>query len=451
MSYSALYLHIPFCIRRCRYCDFATDATPHGDPLVAAYVAALESLVSRLSAAGLLRSVRTGYIGGGTPTMAGEGLARLVAQVRRACPGIVELSTEANPESLTDTLARSLAASGTTRVSLGVQSLDDAELAQLGRAHSSANARAAARFAVDAGLDLSCDLMCGIPLQTPQSWEESLYGVLGLGVCHVSCYPLMLEEGTPLEAAVSRGEVSVADDDAAADRMVAAERILGQAGFSRYEVASYARPGKRCAHNVAYWTGASYLGLGTSAASMMAPGEFAALAEALPLSCTPEPCETERDGGPLDSPDGLLDSPETSLGGPGIPVDGTELAARMLDLGERAVARVRMRLTDDARTLAAFAASGKPLAARIETLTAREAAAEDLMLGMRMTDGVPRAAFGDAVGAGIPRNELERACADLEVRGLARRTDGGGFAPTERGWLLGNELYGMMWDLAGGK
>ena len=262
MSFSALYLHIPFCIRRCRYCDFATDATPHGDPLVAAYVAVLDSLVGRLSAAGLLRSVRTGYIGGGTPTMAGEGLARLVAQVRRGCPGIVELSTEANPESLTGSLARSLAASGATRVSLGVQSLDDAELAQLGRAHSSANARAAARFAVDAGLDLSCDLMCGIPLQTPQSWEASLRGALDLGACHVSCYPLMLEEGTPLEAAVSRGEVSVADDDAAADRMVVAERILGQAGFSRYEVASYARPGKRCAHNVAYWTGASYLGLG---------------------------------------------------------------------------------------------------------------------------------------------------------------------------------------------
>ena len=132
-------------------------------------------------------------------------------------------------------------------------------------------------------------------------------------------------------------------------------------------------------------------------------------------------------------------------------MDGTKLAARMLDLGERAVARVRMRLTDDARTLAAFAASGKPLAARIETLTARETAAEDLMLGMRMTDGVPRAAFGDAVGAGIPQDELERACADLEARGLARRTDGGRFAPTERGWLLGNELYGMMWDLAGGE
>ena len=448
MSFSALYLHIPFCIRRCRYCDFATDATPHGDPLVAAYVAVLESLVGRLSAAGLLRSVRTGYIGGGTPTMAGEGLARLVAQVRRGCPGIVELSTEANPESLTGSLARSLAASGATRVSLGVQSLDDAELAQLGRAHSSANARAAARFAVDAGLDLSCDLMCGIPLQTPQSWEASLRGALDLGACHVSCYPLMLEEGTPLEAAVSRGEVSVADDDAAADRMVVAERILGQAGFSRYEVASYARPGKRCAHNVAYWTGASYLGLGASAASMMAPGEFAALAEALPLSCTPEPRETEREG----SADVPPDSPGTPFGDTDTPVDGAELAARMLDLGERAGARVRRRLTDDARTLAAFAASGKPLAARIETLTAREAAAEDLMLGMRMTDGVPRTAFGDAVGAGIPQDELERACADLEARGLARWTDGGRFfAPTKRGWLLGNELYGMMWDLAGGE
>lgn len=431
MPFSALYLHVPFCVRRCRYCDFSTDAIPHGDPLVAAYIEALEFLVGRLGAAGLIWDARTAYIGGGTPTMAGEGLARLVAQIRQTCPKLVEVSTEANPESLTDRLARALASSGATRVSLGVQSLDDAELVQLGRVHSSAAARAAACSVVGAGLDLSCDLMCGIPLQTSRSWEASLHGVLSMGAGHVSCYPLMLEEGTSLEAAVSRGEVTVADDDAAADLMVVAEQVLGEAGLARYEVASYARPGKRCAHNIAYWTGESYLGLGTSAASMMVPEEFSALADALPLTCVPESPYTE-----------------WFAGGPKGPLDGVELAARIRDLGGRAVARVRMRLTDGARELVAAVASGRPLNVRIETLTAREAACEDLMLGMRMMDGVPYAAFRRAVGAGVPQDDLESAGADLEARGLARWTDGGRFVPTEQGWLLGNELYGALWDLA---
>lgn len=427
MSFAALYLHIPFCVRRCRYCDFPTAAIAHGDPLVARYAAALATLVKRIAGVGLLREVATAYIGGGTPTMAGESLPGLVGAVRASCPRLSEFTTEANPESLAPGLPERLAAAGATRVSLGIQSLDDAELAALGRVHDAGTARRAARRVCAAGLDLSCDLMCGIPLQTAASWESSLRGAIGLGAGHLSCYPLILEEGTPLEAAVSRGEEAVADDDGAADLMVAAERILESSGFRRYEVASYALPGKACRHNIAYWTGLSYLGVGASAASMMSLREFAALAEALPLLCVPE------------SVDGA-DDPRAE----GMP--GAVLAKRMDAVGEEGVARVRIRMAADPRELIRAVDDGTPLRACVETLSRREVLAEDLMLGMRMSAGVGAPLLGRA--RGLMGGRLDEALSRVVGLGLARRTPDGGLAPTEQGWLLGNELYGAMWDLA---
>ncbi len=427
---SALYLHIPFCVRRCRYCDFATATCGHGDALVGAYVAALEALVARVAEAGLLAGARTAYVGGGTPTMAGEGLPGLVGAVRAACPHLAEFSSEANPESLDAGLAARLAQAGLTRVSLGVQSLDDAELVRLGRAHDARGARAACAAVRAAGLDLSCDLMCGIPLQTLASWEASLRGVLEGGAGHVSCYPLMVEDGTPLAAAVDAGRESLPDDDLQADLMLAAERVLGAAGLARYEVASYAQPGKACAHNAAYWTGAPYLGLGTSAAGMLDPAGFFALADTLPLACTPE--DAGAAGAGLWGSAGILDAPE--------------LARRAREAGLERVARVRLRMVDDARALVERVAEGAPLAVAVEVLSAREALAEDLMLGLRMTSGAApalceraRASFGRA---------FEEAVDGVERAGLARCTPAGGLAPTERGWLLGNELFGVLWGLA---
>ena len=430
--FGALYLHMPFCVRRCRYCDFATAATCHDDPLVAAYAGALETLARRVGLVGLLGGVRTAYLGGGTPTMAGEKLAGLVACVRGVCPDLAEFSSEANPESLTAALAASLARAGLTRISLGVQSTVDAELARLGRAHDRAGALAAARVVCAAGLDLSCDLMAGIPLQTPASWEHSLHDVLEAGATHVSCYPLMVEDGTPLAAAVEAGEEREPDDDLQADLMLAAARVLGNAGLTRYEVASYAVPGKACAHNIAYWTGVPYLGLGSSAASMMGPEGLLALAEALPLAVV--------DAGES------VELPATVGGGAG---DGRqETPAAYLARHPEAV-RIRLRMLDDARNLVYKVGARGPLACEIESLTAREAAAEDLMLAMRMSAGAPSALLEQAVDkGGIPRLTLERACADIVGRGLAVWTAEGTLAPTERGWLLGNELYGAMWDLA---
>ena len=429
--FGALYLHIPFCVRRCRYCDFATAATRHSDPLVSAYVDTLLALLDRVESSGLLHDIRTAYLGGGTPTMAGEKLAPLVASVRRACPQLKEFSSEANPESLTPALAAAVSHAGLTRISLGVQSTDNEELVRLGRAHDRTAALATARAVREVGLDLSCDLMAGIPLQSPASWECSLQDVLDAGATHVSCYPLMIEDGTPLAAAIDAGEEHEPDDDLQADLMVTAERVLGLAGLERYEVASYALPGKTCAHNIAYWTGVGYLGLGSSAASMTTPDGLLALAESLPLAVV--------DTGAID--------PSPTVGhGAGL---GPHKAPDAYLARHPEAARIRLRMVDDARTLVDKAKTGEPLACEAEALTAREAAAEDLMLAMRMSKGASLSRLEQAVQqGGIPQATLERACDEVVERGLAAWTADGALAPTELGWLLGNELYGVMWDLA---
>lgn len=423
--FGALYLHVPFCVRRCRYCDFATAATRHDDPLVSAYTAALETLVRRIDSAGLFEDVHTAYLGGGTPTMAGEGLARLVACVRGACPELAEFSSEANPESLTAALASSLAQAGLTRISLGVQSTDDAELTRLGRAHDRSGALVAARAVCAAGLDLSCDLMAGIPLQTPASWERSLCDVLEAGATHVSCYPLMVEDGTPLAAAVEAGEECGPDDDLQADLMITAAHVLELAGLERYEVASYAAPRKACAHNIAYWTGVPYLGLGSSAAGMMTPEGLLALSEVVPI--------------------GMVDADDSLTGGtPPVCESVPSYLARHPE-----ASRMRLRMVDDTRTLVRKVSDGEALVCEAEALTAREAAAEDLMLAMRMSAGASADLLGRAAGEDvIPRDALERACSEVVRDGLAAWKPDGSLAPTQRGWLLGNELYGAMWELA---
>ena len=387
---SALYLHIPFCHAKCAYCDFDSRALC-GEALDVAAARYVDALVVRLDAfgeAGALAGVRTVYVGGGTPTALGPRLAELVASVRAACDPI-ELTCEANPESFDDVMADALAHAGVTRVSLGVQTLEPAELAAIGRIHTAGQALAAVARARAAGLDTSCDLMCGLPGQTEDSWRRTLAGIAAAAPDHVSVYPLTLEEGTPLARRAEEDPALEPDPDLQAWCMEEARRTLAAAGYGPYEVASYARPGHECRHNIAYWTGESYLGIGRSAAGMLAAGEWDALAELL--------------GG---EPAGA----------------GT--------------ARVRYVQADDAATRF-----------DVERLTAREAVAEDLMLGMRMTRGVPPALLGRARSLAGEKN-VDAAVGRALSRGLAAWTPEGRLAPTERGWLLGNELYGLMWDLA---
>lgn len=410
MAVTALYVHVPFCALKCRYCDFDSRSFAPYD-LTAALDAYFEQLFARLDAfgkAGALDQICTVYVGGGTPSLAGERLVELARRIRASCTP-VEFTCEANPESLTAELAAALAKVGVTRVSLGVQTLDNTELAAIGRIHDADRALAAIAMVKNAGLDVSCDLMCGLPGQTAVSWKRTLDGVLAAAPHHVSVYPLTLEEGTPLYRMACRDESLEPDEDFQASCMDVARELLGAAGYHPYEVASYALDGHECAHNIAYWTGQGYLGLGRSAAGMLDAEDFDRLA-------------------------GLF---------PGVSARGDAY-------------RVRLVQRDDAAT--AFEA---------EYLSQREAAAEDLMLACRMTRGIVSDLLVRA-GCVIPTGELAAACDRALELGLATwvpetlEVHEGPFtsadvlaghvrarlAPTHLGWLDGNVLFELFWDLA---
>lgn len=244
MAVEALYLHIPFCRTRCAYCDFDTCAlAPAAFKREATrYLAALERRIDEFGARGTLASVRTVYIGGGTPTVLGERLPGLVRRVRAWCAP-EEFTCEANPESFHEELAGSLAASGVTRISLGVQSLEDDELSAIGRIHTATVALEAIELARRSGFSVSCDLMCGLPGQHAASWRRTLERALAAHPDHISVYPLTVEAGTPLADRVARNPSLLPDEDFQADCMEVARSLCEGAGLDPYEVASYARPG----------------------------------------------------------------------------------------------------------------------------------------------------------------------------------------------------------------
>lgn len=408
MRFEALYLHIPFCKSKCAYCDFDSRAMGEGcalDEAVATYCDALAAQIDAHGRAGDLAEVQTVYIGGGTPSLLGVRLVELVRRVLGYCDP-VEFTCEANPESFTAELARSLRAAGVTRVSLGVQSLQADELRVIGRIHSVEQALEAVALAKGAGFSTSCDLMCGLPGQTLDAWRDTLKRVLLADPDHVSVYPLQLEEGTPLERLEAAGKIEVPDEDFQAQCMDIAAELLHAHSYERYEVASYAKPGHRCQHNIAYWTGVPYLGLGRSAASMCAAtGDVSLLLE--------------------NTFDGTPDSES----------DGTSDGAAGRSSANSSTARIRFTQLDDA---------GEEF--DHEFLTPREAMAEDLILACRMTDGIGPELLARAIRV-IPADELSAAC-DRAVEWNLAAWDNGSLKPTHLGWLDGNKLFGIFWDLA---
>ena len=269
--YKALYLHIPFCVKRCGYCDFATRAVPRDSAAIDEYVESLVMDIRRASKEGKLGALETVYLGGGTPSHIGMGRLSMLLYALAMSMHLepeVECTMEANPESLTDAMVRDIWALGVNRLSLGVQSFDDDVLRILGRAHDGDGARRAIAAAQTRFENVSVDLMCGIPGQSAESFAESVREAVALGATHVSVYPLTIEPHTPFDRAVMVGEMAEPAEDAEAEAMETARSILEGAGFRRYEVASYARPGFESRHNTAYWTGVPYLGLGRSAVTM---------------------------------------------------------------------------------------------------------------------------------------------------------------------------------------
>ncbi|MDO5117660.1 MAG: radical SAM family heme chaperone HemW [Eggerthellaceae bacterium] len=269
--YKALYLHIPFCVKRCFYCDFDSSASSQDNPAIDEYIDEMCMEIRRNAKEGELAQIETIYIGGGTPSFIGSSrLTKLLytISVSVRLENVREFTMEANPESINESLIKDIWALGVNRLSIGVQSFDDAVLKILGRAHSSSDAKSAFACAKQRFENVSIDLMCGIPGQSIASLEDSLNTAVSLGVKHVSMYPLTIEPHTLLNNMVLAGEFPEPDEDEQALHMECAERILTQSGFSRYEVANYAVPGYESIHNIAYWTGVPYLGLGRSATTM---------------------------------------------------------------------------------------------------------------------------------------------------------------------------------------
>lgn len=267
--YKALYIHIPFCASKCAYCDFDSYATRQDDPCIQHYIESLITQIRTLSKQGECAGLETIYIGGGTPTHIGsKHLSSLLyaLSISIKLDQISEFCVEANPESVTDALIKDIWALGVNRISLGVQSFHDQLLTTLNRPHTAAQAKEAIARVQTRFTNVSIDLMCGLPSQTREMFLADVHEAIRLGVKHISVYPLTVEKNTPLYK--QRKHLTLPDEDLQASMLEDAEAALVSAGFSRYEVASYAHPGYESKHNSAYWTGVPYLGVGQSAVTM---------------------------------------------------------------------------------------------------------------------------------------------------------------------------------------
>lgn len=260
-----LYVHIPFCRRRCAYCDFHSEAIHSGAP-VQAWLDALDKELRRLPSTFVPDTV---FLGGGTPTvLPPDILSGLMDRIRPVARAAIEWTVEANPESVDERKAALLRRAGVDRLSLGVQSFDPRALAFLGRAHTTEDTRRAWKILRAEGFErLGLDLIHGLPVLSDEAQARDVEEAIALEPEHVSCYALSYEPGTPLSLARDRGAFAVMEDErerAQYDRLC--ER-LAEAGFEQYELSNFARPGGACRHNVNYWTGGAYIGIGPAAHS----------------------------------------------------------------------------------------------------------------------------------------------------------------------------------------
>ena len=271
----AFYLHVPFCAVRCGYCDFNTYSPDQVDAdavTVWARSAHAEIDLARRVLGDRAPALASVFVGGGTPTMVpGNLLAGLLDHLRAEfglAPG-AEVTTEANPETITPPLLDGLLAAGFTRLSLGMQSSVPHVLRVLDRVHTPGRALDAARQARAAGFgDVSLDLIYGTPGESMADWRESLDAALSVGPDHLSAYSLIIEDGTALAGRIRRGQVPAPDDDDLADKYLATEEVLTGAGFEWYEVSNWSRgAAHRSRHNLAYWRGHNWWGIGPGAHS----------------------------------------------------------------------------------------------------------------------------------------------------------------------------------------
>ena len=279
-----LYIHVPFCLRKCAYCDFYSVSV--NDKRVDRYLAALSTQIRRTARKIQHREFRLGsiFFGGGTPTVLGtDQLIALLQECEREfdCRADrMETSIEVNPATIAEHDYVQLRRAGFNRISIGVQTLDDDELTAIGRLHTAAEAQQAVSLARRAGFsNLSLDLMYGLPGQNSASWQQTLERALALDPDHLSIYELTLARGTPMAGMVERGLLRLPDEDEVLSMLDHTLELTARAGMERYEISSYARPGYNCSHNINYWQNGTYLGLGPAAVSCLSGRRLSAVAD----------------------------------------------------------------------------------------------------------------------------------------------------------------------------
>jgi oxygen-independent coproporphyrinogen III oxidase len=391
-----VYVHVPFCERVCPYCDFAVVAARRlaaadEERYVAGLLTELAARVPRF--AGL--ALETIYLGGGTPALLRpESVARLVEALRAAFGGAPrEVTLEANPSTTERERLAGFRAAGIDRLSLGVQSFDDATLKRLGRAHRAEAAHRTLAAVRGAGFaNVSLDLIEGAPGQTAEGVERDLAAALAFGPEHLSAYALTLEPGTPFHAAAASGRLAAPDDDAVAEMLERTHARLEAAGLLRYEVSSWARPGRESQHNQRYWRRAPVLGLGVGAHS-------------------------------------------------------TEPASGEAPFGARAANERGL-----AAWLARVEAGGGAAPPVREAPDAATARGEAAFLALRTRTGLDAARFGAEFGA-KPRQFFAPAIDALRALGLVDESEAGDLRPTARGWLFADTVathfVGVPVDSAG--
>ena len=277
----SLYIHVPFCVRKCRYCGFYSTA--YSSCNADAFICGLQREVAGYRNDFRHRIFSSIYIGGGTPTLLSpEQFSLLAGHIREnfRIDDSAEFTVEANPDSITSEKLSIMRAQGVNRLSLGIQSFSDEVLHILGRPHTAEQAADAFRLARVAGFEnIGVDLIYGIPGQTETYWEDTLDSTIALKPEHVSAYSLSLDEGSQFAREAAAGEFALPDEDICAAMYERAVIKLKQSGYGRYEISNFSLPGRECGHNMRYWERGEYLGLGPAGWSFIAGRRYANVAD----------------------------------------------------------------------------------------------------------------------------------------------------------------------------
>jgi oxygen-independent coproporphyrinogen-3 oxidase len=409
-----VYIHVPFCVSRCRYCDFNTYSGM--DKYAGAYFAALGKEITAFHAGGTTGCFRadTVFFGGGTPSFVDPAyILRLLALIPRTeGAGAWECTVEANPGTVDDEKLGAYARAGVNRISFGLQSTHETHLKMLGRIHTYEDFLRGYKSARNYGFDnISADLLFGLPGQTVGEWERTLEAVVSLGIRHLSCYSLSLEEGTPLRAAVESGDLPYPDEDADRDMYAFAASYLRSAGIRQYELSNFAEPGRECRHNLKYWTGKRYRGFGAGAHSYDGRYRYAN-----------EPTIT-----------GYIERLERSAGAGAGESEG-------VGEGEAAGGSAYAGGGDGVGMVGGERNAARAAVTELTEITAAETEKEFIILRLRLTRGFSEAEFRTRFGRGFTEKYAAES-AELRAADLIQITPGARVALTPKGMDLANKVF----------